>query len=166
MIDLCVHGTALFGHSYIDYRHLVESHLDFSPNGTRPVRGIGRSEFFSVVGLFGLHRGQNELITTFCDRVVGQLRGTLSSSEGPQVDTDLRHFLFLLWEKVPFASLADSLSCRLLVFLDDLNVIGSYSWGAALLAHLRTGMATAQRGAAGTPGFTPFLQVQFSINAF
>ena len=86
----------------------------------------------------------------------------MASSEGPQADLDLRRFLFLLWEKVLFASLADSLSCRLLVFLDDLDVIGSYSWGAALLAHLRTGMAMAQRGAAGTLGFTPLLQVHFN----
>ena len=86
----------------------------------------------------------------------------MASSEGPQADLDLRLFLFLLWEKVLFASLADSLSCRLLVFLDDLDVIGSFAWGTAFLAHLRTGMATAQRGAAGTPGFTPFLQVHLN----
>ena len=121
------------------------------------MRGIDRNEFFSMVGLFGLRRGPEESIASFCSRVVGRLRGTLATSEGAQADLDLRRFLFLLWEKVLFASLTDSLSCRLLVFLDDLDVIGSYSWGAALLAHLRTGMATAQRGAAGTPRFTPFL---------
>ena len=51
----------------------------------------------------------------------------MASTEGAQADLDLRRFLFLLWEKVLFASLADSLSCRLLVFLDDLDVIGEYS---------------------------------------
>ena len=110
----------------------------------------------------GLRRGPEESIAPFCARVAGRLRGTLASSEGPQADLDLRRFLFLLWEKVLFASLADSLSCRLLVFLDDLDVIGSYSWGAALLAHLKTGMATAQRGASSTHGFTPLLQVCFN----
>ena len=68
----------------------------------------------------------------------------MASSEGPQADLDLRHFLFLLWEKVLFVSLADSLSYRLLIFLDDLDVIGEYSWGTALLAHLHVGMATSQ----------------------
>ena len=87
---------------------------------------------------------------------------TLATSESPQADLDLRRFLFLLWEKVLFVSLVDSLSCRLLVFLDDLDVIGEYSLGAALLAHLRSGMATAQRGTVGTPGFTSFLQVCFN----
>ena len=99
--------------------------------------------FFSAVGLSGLRRGPEESIASFCARVAERLRETLASSEGPQEDLDFRRFLFLLWEKVLFASLVDSLSCRLLVFLDDLDVIGKYSWGAALLAHLRTGMATA-----------------------
>ena len=114
-----------------------------------------------MVGLFGLRRGQEESITAFCARVAGRLKGTLATSEGLQADFDLPHFLFLLWEKVLFASLADSLSCRILIFLDDLDVVREYSWGAALLAHLRTGLSTAQHGAAETPRFTPFLQVYF-----
>ena len=85
------------------------------------------------------------------------MRGTLAISEGPQADLNLRCLLFLLWEKVLFASLADSLSCKLLIFLDDLDVIEEYSWGGALLAHLRSGMATSHRGATRTPWFTPFL---------
>ena len=70
------------------------------------------------------------------------MRGTLATSEGSQADLDLRRFLFLLWEKVLFANLADSLSSRLLIFLDALDVIGEYSWGAALLSHLCVSMAT------------------------
>ena len=140
----------------------MESYLGFSPNGEGALRSIDRSEFFSAVGLSGLRRGPEESIASFCARVAGRLRGTLATTEGPQADLDLRRFLFLLWEKVLFASLADSLSCRLLVFLDDLDVIGEYSWGAALLAHLRFGMTTSQRGAVGTLGFTSFLQVYFN----
>ena len=158
LTGLRVPGAALSGHSYTDYHHLVESYLGLSPSG----EGALRSVDISAVGMSGLRRGPEESIASFCARVTGRLRGTLATSEGPQADLDLRRFLFLLWEKVLFASLADSLSCRLLVFLDDLDVIGSYSWGAALLAHLRTGMATAQRGAAGTLGFTPLLQVYFN----
>ena len=135
----------------------MESYLGFSPSGEGALWSIDKSEFFSAVGLSGLHRGLEEPIASFCARVAGRLRGTLASSEGPQADLDLRHFLFLLWEKVLFASLVDSLSYRLLVFLDDLDIIGSYSWGADLLAHLRTCMATAQRGATSTLGFTPLL---------
>ena len=80
-----------------------------------------------MVGWSGLHRGQEESITIFCAKVVGRLMGTLATSEGPQADLDLHRFLFLLWEKVLFASLADFLSCKLLVFFDDLDVIGEYS---------------------------------------
>ena len=127
LTSLRVHGAALLGHSYTDYRHLVESYLGFSPSGEGALRGIDRSEFFSVVGLFGLHRGPEESITSFCSRVARRLRGTLATSEGVQADLDLCRFLFLLWEKVLFASLVNSLSCRFLVFLDDLDVIGSFS---------------------------------------
>ena len=136
---------------------MVESYLGFSLSGDGALRGVDRGEFFSVVCLSGLYRGPEESITSFCSRVAGRLRGTLATSERAQADLDLRRFLFLLWEKVLFASLADSLSCRLLVFLNDLDVIGEYSWGAALLAHLRSGMVIAQRGTAATPRFTPFL---------
>ena len=89
--------------------------------------GVDRSEFFSAMGLSELRRSLEESITSFCSRVAGRLRGTLATSEGAQADLDLRRFFFLFWEKVLFASLADSLSCRLLIFLDDLDVIGEYS---------------------------------------
>ena len=96
LTGLRVHEATLPGHSYTDYRHLVESHLTFSPCGSGPVREVGRSDFFSMVGLSGLYRGQDESTTTFYDRVARQLRGTLSSSKGAQVDLDLCRFLFLL----------------------------------------------------------------------
>ena len=166
MTGLRVHETALSGHSFTDYRHLVESYLGFSPSDEGALRSVDRSEFFSAVGLSGLRRGPKESIASFCSRVAGRLRGTLATSKGPQDDLDLYRFLFLLWKKVLFVSLADSLSCRLLIFLDDLDVIREYSWGAALLAHLRFSIATAHRGAIGTPGFTPLLQVCILINVF
>ena len=142
LTGLRVHGAALSGHSYTDYCHLVESYLGFSPSSEGALQSVDRSEFFSAVGLSGLRRGPEESIASVCSRVVGRLRGTLATSEGAQADLDLCRFLFLLWEKVLFASLEDSLSYRLLVFLDDLDVIGEYSWGSALLAYLRSGMAT------------------------
>ena len=105
LTNLRVHGAALSGHSLTDYRHLVESYLSFSLNGEGALRGVDRSEFFSPVGLSRLRRGPEESITSFCSRVVGRLRGTLTTSEGAQADLDLRRFLFLLWEKVLFASI-------------------------------------------------------------
>ena len=96
LTGLRVHGAALSGHSYTDYRHLVESYLDFSPSGEGALRRIDRSEFFSAVGLSGLRRGLEESIASFCSRVAGRLRGTLATSEGAQADLDLSRFLFLL----------------------------------------------------------------------
>ena len=77
-----VHGASLSGHSHIDYRHLVESYLDFSLSGEGALRGIDRSEFFSAVGLSGLCRGPEESIASFYSRVARRLRGTLATSEG------------------------------------------------------------------------------------
>ena len=115
LTGLRVHRAALSGHSYTNYRHLVESYLGFSPSGEGALRSVDRSEFFSATGLSGLRRGLEESIASFCSRVAGRLKDTLATSEGAQADLDLRRFLFLLWEKVLFASLADSLSCKLLV---------------------------------------------------
>ena len=96
LTGLRVHGAALLGHSLTDYHHLVESYLNFPPSGDGALRGVDRGEFFSVVGLPELRRGSEESIASFCSRVVRRLRGTLATSEGPQADLDLRHFLFLL----------------------------------------------------------------------
>ena len=96
LTGLRVYGAALSGHSLTDYRHLVESYLGFSLSGEGALRGVDRSEFFFAVDLFGLRRGPEESITSFCSRVVGRLRGTLTTSEGAQADLDLRRFLFLL----------------------------------------------------------------------
>ena len=81
LTGLPVHGATLSGHSFTDYRHLVESHLSFSPNGTGVVRSLDRSEFFSAVGLSELRSGQEESIATFYARVAGRLRGTLATSK-------------------------------------------------------------------------------------
>ena len=96
LTGLRVHGAALSGHSYTDYRHLVESYLSFSPSGEGALRGIDRSEFFFAVVLSGLHRGPEESIASFCSRVANRLRGTLATSKGAQADLDLHRFLFLL----------------------------------------------------------------------
>ena len=99
----------------------MESYLDFSPSGEGALRSVDRSEFFSAVGLSGLRRGPEESIASFCSRVAERLRGTLATSEGAQADLDLRRFLFLFWEKIFFANLIDSLSYKLLIFLNDLD---------------------------------------------
>ena len=83
LTGLYVHGTALSSHSLTDYRHLVESYLGFSPSGDGALRGVDRSEFFSIVSLSRLRRGPEESIASFCSRVIGRLRGTLATSEGP-----------------------------------------------------------------------------------
>ena len=60
----------------------MESYLGFSPSDEGALRSIDRSEFFSAVGLSGLCRGPEESIASFCSRVAGRLRGTLTTTEG------------------------------------------------------------------------------------
>ena len=68
----------------------MANYLDFSLSGDGALRGVDRGEFFSTVGLSGLHRSPEESIASFCSRVTGRLRGTLATSEGAQADLDLR----------------------------------------------------------------------------
>ena len=142
LTGLCVYGEPLSRCTYIDYRHLVERYLGFSPEGDGSIKGVSRSELFSVMGLSGLHGGLEESLTSFCSRVSRHVRGTLVTFEISATDFDLHRFLFLFKEKALFATLGDSLSCRLLFFLSDLDEVRDYSWGVGLLAHLHTSLST------------------------
>ena len=100
LTGLRIHGAALSGHSYTDYRHLVESYLDFSLSGDGALRGVDRGEFFSAVGLSRLHKSPEESIASFYFKVAKSLRGTLATSEGAQANLDLRRFLSPLGESL------------------------------------------------------------------
>ncbi|MQL88594.1 hypothetical protein Taro_021149 [Colocasia esculenta] len=85
-------------------------------------------------------------------------RAALAEEEGAAADRDLRRFLILVIGKLILGTRGDPVSCRCLPLLEDLTQVGSYAWGAALLAHLFDSLGTSSRET-GVAGFFPLLQV-------
>ncbi|MQM15342.1 hypothetical protein Taro_048288 [Colocasia esculenta] len=91
-------------------------------------------------------------------RLTEDARAVLAEEEGAAADRDLRHFLILVIGKLILGTRGDPVSCRCLPLLEDLSSVGSYAWGAALLAHLFDSLGTSSRET-GVAGFFPLLQV-------
>ncbi|MQL90285.1 hypothetical protein Taro_022874 [Colocasia esculenta] len=91
-------------------------------------------------------------------RLTEDARAALADEEGEAADRDLRRFLLLMIEKLILGTRGDPVSCRCLPLQEDLSSVGSYAWGAALLAHLFDSLGTSSRET-GVVGFFPLLQV-------
>ncbi|MQM20495.1 hypothetical protein Taro_053516 [Colocasia esculenta] len=91
-------------------------------------------------------------------RMTEDARATLVEEEGAAVDRDLRRFLILVIGRLILGTRGDPVSCRCLPLLEDLSSVGSYAWGAALLAHLFDSLGTSSK-VMGAAGFFPLLQV-------
>ncbi|MQM21312.1 hypothetical protein Taro_054350, partial [Colocasia esculenta] len=91
-------------------------------------------------------------------RLTVDARAVLAEEEGAAVDRDLRRFLILVIGKLILGTRGDPVSCRCLPLLEDLTQVGSYAWGAALLAHLFDSLGTSSRETR-VAGFFPLLQV-------
>ncbi|MQL96420.1 hypothetical protein Taro_029090 [Colocasia esculenta] len=91
-------------------------------------------------------------------RLTEDARAALAEEEGEAADRDIRRFLILVIRKLILGTIGDPVSCRCLPLLEDLSSVGSYAWGAALLAHLFESLGTSSRET-GVAGFFPLLQV-------
>ncbi|MQL79412.1 hypothetical protein Taro_011860 [Colocasia esculenta] len=85
-------------------------------------------------------------------------RAVLAEEEGEAADRDLRRFLTLVIGKLILGTIGDPVGCRCLPLLEDLPSMGSYAWGAALLAHPFDSLGTSSQGT-GVAEFFPLLQV-------
>ncbi|MQL86186.1 hypothetical protein Taro_018713 [Colocasia esculenta] len=90
-------------------------------------------------------------------RLTEDARVVLAEEEGDAADRDLRRFLILVIGKLILGTRGDLVSCRCLPLLEDLSSVGSYAWGAALLAHLFDSLGTSSRET-GVAGFFSLLQ--------
>ncbi|MQM16534.1 hypothetical protein Taro_049492 [Colocasia esculenta] len=90
-------------------------------------------------------------------RLTVDARAALAEEEGAAADRDLRRFLILVIGKLILGTRGDPVSCRCLPLPEDLTQVGSYAWGAALLAHLFDSLGTSSRET-GVAGFFPLLQ--------
>ncbi|MQL79904.1 hypothetical protein Taro_012345 [Colocasia esculenta] len=91
-------------------------------------------------------------------RLTADAKVALAEEEGAAADRDLRRFLILVIGKLILGTRGDPVSYRCLPLLEDLTQVGSYAWGAALLAHLFDNLGTSSRET-GVAGFFPLLQV-------
>ncbi|MQM18097.1 hypothetical protein Taro_051082 [Colocasia esculenta] len=89
-------------------------------------------------------------------RMTEDARAALAEEEGAAADRDLRRFLILVIGKLILGTRGDPVSCRCLPLLEDLSSVGSYAWGAALLAHLFDSLSTSSMET-GVAGFFPLL---------
>ncbi|MQM20501.1 hypothetical protein Taro_053523 [Colocasia esculenta] len=91
-------------------------------------------------------------------RLTEDARAVLEEGEGEAANRDLRRFLILVIGKLILGTRGDPISYRCLPLLEDLSSVGSYAWGAALLAHLFDSLGTSSKET-GVAGFFPLLQV-------
>ncbi|MQM16163.1 hypothetical protein Taro_049116 [Colocasia esculenta] len=154
---LRVDGQAVTGVTYTSYQEQVERWLKLEVRGERSslVRRTALQESLGVAN--ACHRtGEGQ--ADYMARLTEDARAVLAEEEGDAADRDLRRFLILVIGKLILGTRGDPVSCRCLHLLEDLSSVGSYAWGAALLAHLFDTLGTSSRET-GVAGFFPLLQV-------
>ncbi|MQM23551.1 hypothetical protein Taro_056617, partial [Colocasia esculenta] len=97
------------------------------------------------------HTGENQ--ADYMAQMTEDTMAALAEEEGAAADRDLRWFLILVIGKLILGTRGDPVSYRCLPLL-----VGSYAWGAALLAHLLDSLGTSSK-VTGVAGFFPLLQV-------
>ncbi|MQM13043.1 hypothetical protein Taro_045965 [Colocasia esculenta] len=119
---------------------------------------VRRTALQASLGVVSTCHQTGESQVDYMERMTEDARAALVEEEGAAADHDLRCFLILMIEKLILGTRGDPVSCRCLPLLEDLSRVGSYAWGAALLAHLFDSLGTSSR-VTGVVGFFPLLQV-------
>ncbi|MQM00978.1 hypothetical protein Taro_033725 [Colocasia esculenta] len=154
---LHVDGQAVTRVTYTSYQEPVERLLGLEVRGERSSL-VRRTALQASLGVANaLHRtGEGQV--EYMARLTEEARAAMAEEVGDAADRDLRRFLTLVIGKLILGTRGDPVGCRCLLLLEDLSSVGSYAWGAALLAHLFDSLGTSSRET-GVPGFFPLLQV-------
>ncbi|MQM20126.1 hypothetical protein Taro_053140 [Colocasia esculenta] len=154
---LRVDGQAVTGTTYTSYQEPVERLLELEVRGESSSL-VGRTALQASLGVASARHRTGEEQAEYLARLTEDARAVLAEEEGVAADRDLRRFLILVIGKLILGMRGDPVSCRCLPLLEDLTQVGSYAWGAALLAHLFDNLGTSSRET-GVAGFFPLLQV-------
>ncbi|MQM21607.1 hypothetical protein Taro_054650 [Colocasia esculenta] len=154
---LHVDGQAVTGITYTSYQELVVRLLGLEVRGERSSL-VQRTALQASLGVANARHRMGESQAEYMARLMEDARAVLAEEEGEAMDRDLRRFLTLVIGKLILGTRGDPVGCRCLPLLEDLSSVGSYAWGAALLAHLFDSLGTSSREI-GVAGFFPLLQV-------
>jgi len=158
LTGLGVHGDPVTGTTQSDYRGLARRALGYEDRGLGPLRTIRGSAITEMMGVQGLKKEADETLEEYVARVGHAMASYWVQTDGREARRQLRVFLFFFFSRVLFATKGSLVSCRFLTVIADLGAVGSYAWGAAMLAHLFYHLSRVTRGT-GIAGFSPFLQV-------
>ncbi|MQL79152.1 hypothetical protein Taro_011589 [Colocasia esculenta] len=172
IIGLRVDGQAVTGVTYTSYQEQVERLLGLEVTRERSSLVRRTALQASLVVASACHQtGEGQ--ADYMARLTEDAKAVLAEEEGEAADRDLRRFLILVIGKLILGTRGDPVSCRCLPLLEDLSRVGSYAWGAALLAHLFDSLGTSiretgvwaychlpslGRGVPRRPGAVPLLQ--------
>ncbi|MQL94123.1 hypothetical protein Taro_026776 [Colocasia esculenta] len=154
---LRVDGQAVTGVTYTSYQELAERLLGLAVTREKSSL-IPRTGLQASLGVASARHETVESQVDYMTRMTEDARAALAEEEGAAADRDLRRFLILVIGKLILGTRGDPVSCRCLPLLEDLSSVGSYAWGAALLAHLFDSLGTSSR-VTRVAGFFPLLQV-------
>ncbi|MQL93574.1 hypothetical protein Taro_026218 [Colocasia esculenta] len=154
---LRVDGRAVTGVTYTSYQKPVERLLGLELRGERSSL-VQRTALQASLGVANARHQTGESQAEYMARLTEDARVVLVEEEGEAADRDLRRFLTLVIGKLILGTRGDLVGCRCLPLLEDLPSVGSYAWGAALLAHLFDSLGTSSRET-GVAGFFLLLQV-------
>ncbi|MQL72063.1 hypothetical protein Taro_004390 [Colocasia esculenta] len=141
---LRVDGQAVTGVTYPSYQELAEWLLGLEVTRERSSL-VQRMRLQASLGVADTRHQTREGQVDYMARLTEDARAALAEEEGEAADRDLRRFLILVIGKLILGTRGDPVCCRCLPLQEDLSSVGSYAWGAALLAHLFDSLGTSSR---------------------
>ncbi|MQM04868.1 hypothetical protein Taro_037676 [Colocasia esculenta] len=141
---LRVDGQVVTGVTYTSYQEQVEKLLGLEVRGERS-SVVQRTALQASLGVANVRHRTGESQAEYMARLTEDARAVLAEEEGEAADRDLWRFLILVIGKLILGTRGDPVGCRCLPLLEDLPSVGSYAWGAALLAHIFDSLGTSSR---------------------